>query len=204
MSLRGQAATITAPVASTRQFLVVICSAVHFAIPAEIVRSIIQPDEGGTRTTLSAFGINSSPLHLAERFGLSGSYLSLDARIVVCGVPHMHQAYFVDSLTGLYDVQAAQLKPLPSPFAGPERRWFTGMFLFRESVALMVNPEWLFGSNSQNVYHSVPTMKPIVCPAIQEPSSRVASSAVTASEDVVDLLNLEEATDAEDTPWAQI
>lgn len=205
MGLRSRAATPAVAVAGTRQYLVATCSGVYFAIPAEIVRSILQLGEGVAETARSAFGLKASPSHLAERFGLTGSYLSPEARIVVCGVRLAYQAYFIDALEGLYDVQASQLKPLPSAFTGPERRWFTGLFLFREGVSLVVNSEWLLDSdNNQSACHSASGIEPVGSSAAQKLSSHVASSAVATSEDIVDLLNLEEATDAEDTPWAQI
>src|SRR5688572_1750493 len=95
MSLRRYSDTVIRSV-NTNEFLVVVCGTTHFAIPADAVRSVVRPDEGNLTMLLAGMGVTAPPTHLSEQFGLTGSYLSPDARIVVCRRQAGHFAFRVD------------------------------------------------------------------------------------------------------------
>jgi hypothetical protein len=90
--------------------------------------------------------------------------------------------------------------PLLPHFVGPERQWFSGMFLFRKTVVLIINPGWLlsedrqlwlssdYGASSVEDHHSQRSDMP-------NPGSKTDMPAV---------IELEEATNAEDLPWAEL
>ena len=98
---------------------------------------------------------------------------------------------------------ASQLvRPLPPHFVGEERKWFAGLFLFETSVALLMNPEWLLEPD---------TTVEVVSTAPRGPAQNIATastptvSATTAPKSLVEQvehLELEEAADVEDVPWA--
>lgn len=98
MSLRGRSHTAVQSVKLV-EFLMVACGHTHFAIQAEVVRSVIRPDEGDVEALLSAVGITSSPMHLSEQFGLTGSYLS--PGLAHPGVRHARPAFRVSRGPGL-------------------------------------------------------------------------------------------------------
>ena len=64
MSLRGRIHT-GVPAARTVEFLMVACGQTHFALQADVVRSVIRPEEGDVETLLSTFGVTTSPVHLS-------------------------------------------------------------------------------------------------------------------------------------------
>jgi len=106
-----------------------------------------------------------------------------------------------------------------------EQSWFTGLFLFRDTVALLINPGWLLSQTMDAfVAQSLPDQtaaggagvldQAAAAPAGgQQPSparkrgrrkSSVTAGGEAASLDVLENLVLEESADAEDgqTPWA--
>ncbi len=205
MSLRGGVHTVVSA-AKMLEFLMVACGQTHFALQADVVRSVIRPDEGDAEHLLSTFGVTTVPVHLSERFGLTGSYLSPDSRIVVCGVQSAHVAFRVDRVFGLHDIDSASIKPLLPHFMGPERRWIAGMFLFQQTVALVLHTDWLLSDG-----HGGRALPSLGCATMAQGRSVEASQRT-----VIDLtatrgnslhwnaMDFEEVTDADDTPWAQI
>ena len=116
-----------------------------------------------------------------------------------------------------------RITPLPPHFAGVEQSWFTGLFLFRDTVALLINPGWLL-SQTMDAFvaqslpeQTAPGEQPVPDQAAAAPAGAPAPSrkkgrrkpVVTASGEeaaleVLENLVLEESADAEDsqTPWA--
>jgi chemotaxis signal transduction protein len=205
VSLRGHLHTVI-PAAKMLEFLMVACGQTHFAIQADTVRSVIRPEEGDVDAMLSTFGITTAPVHLSEQFGLTGSYLSPESRILVCGMQATHFAFQVDRVMGLHDIDTANVKPLLPHFIGPERRWIAGMFLFQQTVALVLHIGWLLSKDRGSRALSLPVFEPISDerPAeahsptfIDVPTGRLGSPNSNS-------MDFEEVTDADDTPWAQI
>lgn len=184
----------------------VACGQTHFAIQADVIRSIIRPEEGDVEGVLSTFGITTPPMHLSERFGLTGSYLSPESRILVCGMQTTHFAFRVDGVLGLHDVDSAKIKPLLPHFMGPERRWIAGMFLFQQTVALVLHAGWLLSDDCGSRAFSSPILEPLSRGYQPDAVQPTAMDVMAVRRDSLDwnVMEFEEVTDADDTPWAQI
>ena len=205
MSLRGRKHTAV-PVAQMMEFLMLTCGQTHFALQADVVRSVIHPEEGDADGILSTLGITTPPLHLSERFGLTGSYLSQESRIVVCGMQAAHVAFRVDGVLGLHDIDATKIKALLPHFMGPERRWIAGMFSFQQTIALVLHTRWLLTDNRGSRTLSSSVLEPIVYghrPEAVLPAAMDGAAVQRGSLDCT-VMEFEEVTDADDTPWAQI
>ena len=198
MSLRRYSETIIRSI-NINEFLIVACGSTHFAIPADAVRSVIRPDEGNLTALLSALGVTATPAHLSEQFGLTGSYLSPDARIVVCRRQAVHYAFRVDRVLGLHEIDAVKIKPLLPHFVGAERQWIVGMFLFQQTVAMIVNTQWLLGAERLRPFSgAVPRSSQRVDALL--PAGRAARAETTGA----GYPEFEVATDGDDAPWAEI
>jgi len=99
------------------------------------------------------------------------------------------------------DVDNARIRPLPPHFGGPERKWYGGLFLFQETVALMVHPGWLLGEERGPA--QLPRLSATPVTAFASGHAAVVGNG-TPSRPPVDIVKLEEASDADDTPWAQL
>jgi CheW-like protein len=142
MSLRSR--TDRAALAlDTMQVLVVACGKTYLAIPGAIVRGVVEFGEAVEARIVSLFGEACRVTDLAARLGLAPVVLTPDMRIILCGEHRARQAWRVDRTLGLEDVDMQRITPLPPHFAGVEQSWFTGLFLFRDTVALLINPGWL-------------------------------------------------------------
>jgi hypothetical protein len=188
------------------EFLMVVCGQTHFAIQGDVIRSIIRPEEGDAPGGLSTFGITTPPIHLSERFGLTGSYLSPESRILVCGTQATHFAFHVDGVLGLHDIDLTKIKPLLPHFIGPERRWITGMFLFQQTVALVLHTGWLLSDDRGGRAFSSSVLEPVGHGCRLEAVPPPAMDVMAGRRDSLDwnVMEFEEVTDADDTPWAQI
>jgi hypothetical protein len=142
MSLRSRTDKV-APALDTMQVLVVACGKTYLAIPGAIVRGVVEFGEAVEARIVSLFGEACRVTDLAARLGLAPVLLTPDMRIILCGEHRARQAWRVDRTLGLEDVEMQRITPLPPHFAGVEQSWFTGLFLFRDTVALLINPGWL-------------------------------------------------------------
>lgn len=142
MSLRSRTDKV-APALDTMQVLVVACGKTYLAIPGAIVRGVVEFGEAVEARIVSLFGERCRVTDLAARLGLAPVLLTPDMRIILCGEQRARQAWRVDRTLGLEDVDMQRITPLPPHFAGVEQSWFTGLFLFRDTVALLINPGWL-------------------------------------------------------------
>jgi hypothetical protein len=106
----------------------------------------------------------------------------------------------VDEVLGLTQVARSDIRPLPGQFVGPERLWFSGLFLFQSSVALVVNPEWLLVQSAQPLLIERPVHGELSQCRAAAPDTVRGAQIADPFEGVV----LEEASDAEDTPWAEL
>jgi chemotaxis signal transduction protein len=198
MSLRRYSETVIRSV-NINEFLVVVCGMTHFAIPADAVRNVVRPDEGSLTALLAGMGVTAPPTHLSEQFGLTGSYLSPDARIVVCRRQASHFAFRVDRVLGLHEIDAAKIKPLLPHFTGAERQWIVGMFLFQQTVALIINTQWLLGSERLRPFSGA-SARPVRRTDALLPSGRAARVQTTSGH----FTEFQEAIDGDDAPWAEI
>lgn len=222
MSLRGRTEQV-APALGTMPVLVVICGKTYLAIPGAIVRGVVESAEAIQARIISLFGEACRVTDLAARLGLPPSAATPDARIILCGEHRAKQAWQVDRAIGLTDVDLQRITPLPPHFAGVEQSWFTGLFLFRETVALLLNPGWLL-SQPMDAFIAQPQLEgagaeapaaasepPVAVDATPPPPrtrkkkpSRKKAAGEDAPLDVLENLVLEESTDVEDgqAPWA--
>jgi hypothetical protein len=220
MSLRGRTEQV-APALGTMQVLVVVCGKTYLAIPGAVVRGVVESAEAIEARIISLFGESCRVTDLAARLGLPLSAATPEARIILCGEHRAKQAWQVDRAVGLTDVDLQKITPLPPHFAGVEQSWFTGLFLFRETVALLLNPGWLL-SQPMDAFIAQPQLEGTGVPAAAEAAPAAVDTAAPpprtrkkrpsrkkpagddASLDVLENLVLEESTDVEDgqAPWA--
>jgi hypothetical protein len=128
-------------------------------------------------------------------------------REVLCGYEVAEQAVLVDDIIGLAEITKEQVRPLPCHFTGAERHWFAGLLLFRDTIALMLNPDWLLIPEER--LRSRPALPGSAAGLVGQPGESgcpliPASDAHSEDFSTLDKLTLEEATDAEDTPWADL
>lgn len=224
MSLRGRREQV-APALGVMQVLVVACGKTYLAIPGAIVRGVVEFGDAVEARIVSLFGEACRITDLAARLGLPPAALTPDMRIILCGEHRARQAWRVDRTLGLEDVDLQRITPLPPHFAGVEQNWFTGLFLFRDTVALLINAGWLL-SQTMDVFvaktlaegaaleeqHAL-AQAPAAPPEAPKPASKrkkrqrkpvEAAAGDAAALDVLEDLVLEESTDVEDsqTPWA--
>jgi hypothetical protein len=194
MSLQGRKTIAAALPTSVSRFLVVRLTAVHMALPSGLVRGILPlSDVDGDQVML--VDETYSVTDLAQRLGLPQVSKSAQARMILCSIGGWRAAFPVEAVAGLVDVQRSQVVPLARQFRGQERQWFYGLFPFEETGALVVNVDWVVKASDR--------------PArviAEQSTTAVAPSQPLSKRRVVDLggIQLEEATDAENTPWATI
>ncbi len=207
MSLRGRTVGATALVAEA-QFLVVVSGGVPVAIPSDLVRGILQPEDSPREQTITWLGVAYSLTDLADRFDWPRAAWTAETRAILCGLGEHMLALSVDRVMGLTDVDRRQIKPLPPHFSGPERKWITGLFLFRESVALVPDPAWLIGPQQEEARPTalIEPLEPVRASAPrgmrQEPEAVEAEEVNLA--DQLDVEPIEDMSDAENAPWADI
>jgi hypothetical protein len=189
MSLGGRTAQEGAG-PGTQQVLVVVVGSTRIAFPASVVHAILHPGERGDSAVVAARGRTYQVLALADGFGLPKAADGPETRIILCGRDECRRGFKVDQVLGMTDVDVRKVRPLPHQFAGMERTWFVGLMFFQETLAMLVNPEWLF---RQEVGEPDLAKEDKPCLAVPDRGGR---------RDTV--IELEEATDAEDAPWAEI
>lgn len=185
---------------NARQVLVVVCGKTCFAVPTEILRGIVRPEEA-----VASMGGPCPLVDLAARFDLPGSSLSGDSRVLLCGWREVQQALRVDRVIGLTEIEGLAIQPLSPHFSGPERHWFSGIFLFRGTVALLLNPQWLLAEGGGVGLSTAPVLDLEPKPALDltaEPGGLPWPHHSGGNRDP--LAGLEESLDDDDTPWAQL
>lgn len=185
---------------STTRFLVVMCAETCVALPADIVHGLMTLEEAGPAEAVTTLGVTYPLRDMAAHFGLPPVSSAPESRSILCTMGNFHKGFRVSQVLGLADVDNARIRPLPPHFGGPERKWFAGLFLFQETVALMVNPGWLLGDETGPA--QLPQLSATPKTALASSHAAVVGS-VTPSRPPVEIVKLEEASDADDTPWAQ-
>jgi chemotaxis signal transduction protein len=136
---------VTAPSADKlgARFLVARLHDTTIGIWAETVRSVLTPGEVQLGQDLVLLGERYVHTSLARRLGLRECSLTADSRYVLCSRGQARCVVPVDEVIGLMDIRRQDILPLSSLFTGDERLWFRGLFLFQNTMALVVNPDWL-------------------------------------------------------------
>jgi hypothetical protein len=148
MALRGYKAAATAHDTQIR-CLVMACGPCTLAVPADWVRSILTHEEAGYGETISSGGVAYPVIDLSGRLHLGSLTPSSETRIILYGNENRVCAFAVDRVLELVDSERHDLRPLPTQFRNAERYRLAGFFLYRETVALIVNPSWLLEAGSQ-------------------------------------------------------
>lgn len=138
----------SATAGGTIPVVVVLCGPSLLAVPSDIVRGILEPDEAGPGPTIYAYGLAFPTTDLAAHLGLWRPAAPLEARTILCERQHLRRAIHVDQVVSLTDVPQQGIQPLPAHFSGHERDWFAGLFVFQEQIVLLVNPVWLLRSET--------------------------------------------------------
>ncbi len=146
MSLRGHK-TVETPACTSVRLLVADCGHTYLAIPADVVRGIVKPEQVSDNDVPSFLGVSYPRVDLVERFGLRRKVSGAEARVILCSEGDRCCAFKVDQVIGLVEVGRPSMLPLPAQFRGEERRWFGGLFLFRETACLVLNPRWILGES---------------------------------------------------------
>src|SRR5216117_4050976 len=133
MSLLGQSKAAAAG-GEFERLLVVASGPVKLALPAPIVQGMLPLGEAGIKDIVTP---------LAGRWNKTPSPVMPKTLLLLCEYHGQHRGFTVDKVLGLIEVAPRQIRLLPSHFACEERTWFNGFFLFRGTIALWVNPDWL-------------------------------------------------------------
>ncbi len=142
MSLHGQSKA--APAGGTFERLLVFASgAVKLALSAPLVEGMLPLGEAGIKDVVNVRGITYRVTPLAGRWEGMPSPATPKTLLLMCGYRGQHYGFTVDQVLGLAEVAPQQVRPLPPHFVCEERTWFNGFFLFRGTIALWVNPDWL-------------------------------------------------------------
>ncbi len=193
MSLRGRTGAMVSA-AGARRYLIVAAGQTTWALPAEVTRGMVRPDEGTAGQVFS--GVSCPVVDLAQRFGLAGGGDGPESSIILCGGDQAQHAFKVDRVLGFTDLERKDLRPLPPHFTGPERGWFSGLFLFHDTLALAVDARWLVSHEA----FSGPRLS-------QGPDATHASTpelvGPVSAAGAGDVRQIEEADDAEEVPWAE-
>jgi len=148
MALRGYKAATTARDTQIR-CLVMACGPCVLAIPADWVRSILTREEVGYGETVSSGGVAYSMTDLTGHLRLPSLTPSSETRIILYGNENRVCAFAVDRVLELVEPERHEVRPLPTQFRHAERNRLAGFFLYRETMALIVNPGWLLEVGSQ-------------------------------------------------------
>lgn len=204
MSLRGHRVAVSTAMQSTR-YLVVGYGPVVLAISADLVRGILTPVEAGFQTALTVAGETYHAAEIRTRLGLREAADSVpEARTVLCSNGSCHRAVHVDQVLGLTEVEPVQVMALPPHFREAEREWFSGLFLYGDGVALIFDPGWVLNERESPALRNMIADSHMV--SAREAATETDMGRSHPAALVVPWLpvEIEEANDAEDTPWAQI
>jgi hypothetical protein len=73
----------------------------------------------------------------------------MDRRIILYGNGTCFRAFAVDQVFELIDTNRTDLRPLPVQFRSAERTRLSGYLLYKNTIALLVNPLWLLETNNR-------------------------------------------------------
>lgn len=142
MSLRGRHARATS-VVPTFRVLVVAVGGVPFGLHADRVQGLLTVEEAGSAGPLTVQGVTYASIDLASRLELAPDADGPETRVVLLSHGTARGSIRVAQVHGLKELEQSQVLPLPRHFQGEEQRWYQGMMLFEESVAMILAPTWL-------------------------------------------------------------
>lgn len=182
----------------TIPMLVVVYGPSLLALPSDIVRGILEPDQAGAGQTIHAYGLTYPTTDLARHLGLWRPSAPSEPRVILCERQGLRRAVHVDQVRGLTEVPQHGVRPLPPQFSGIERDWFAGLFEVEGRVALLVNPIWLLRSEPVVTALEDQRTPEHDATAHVRPLRGRVEPARGQENDIVDLRR---AGDREDAPW---
>jgi len=177
-----------------RRYLLVTAGQTTWAFPAEVTRGMVRPDDGSGGNVFS--GVTHPVVDLAQHFGLTGGGEGSESSVIMCGGDQAQHAFKVDRVLGFTDLERKDLRPLPLHFAGSERSWFSGLFLYQDTLALAVDARWLVSREAlpEPRLSLEPGETHTATPELVRPVSAGGSGEVRP---------IDEADDVEEVPWAE-
>jgi len=142
MSLRGRQAGARSLAPSVR-FLIVSAGGTCLALHADRVQGLRTIEEAGSAGTMMVQGLVYTYVDLPVRLRRPMDAEGPETRIILFSKGSARGNIRVSQVHGLKDVDPSQILPLPPQFRGDEQRWYQGMILFENTVALVLNPAWV-------------------------------------------------------------
>ncbi len=141
MSLRGR--QVTTSITPTCRFVIVTIGGVRFAIQGDSVKGLLTAEEAGFLEDVTVRGVTYPAGDVAAGFQLPNDPQGPERRIILCAKGEGRASIHVAEVHGLVAVDESEVLPLPGHFRSEERKWYQGMVLFEEGVAMVLNPDWL-------------------------------------------------------------
>jgi hypothetical protein len=141
MSLRGR--QVRASISPTCRYVIATVGGVRFAIQGDYVQGLLTAEEAGSLEKLTVQGLTYATSDVAGGLQIPQDPQGPDSRIILFAKGKIRASIHVAEVHGLQDVEESQVLPLPRHFRSEERKWYQGMVLFENSVALVLNPDWL-------------------------------------------------------------
>lgn len=108
-------------------------------------------EEAGAASTLTVQGFTYCRIDLATRLRLPEDPEGMDTRVILFSKGNARGNIRVAHVHGLKELEQSQILPLPRQFQGEEQKWYQGMALFGESIALVLDPAWVVEGCDQAV-----------------------------------------------------
>lgn len=135
--------TETPSPASPSRFLIVTLGGRYLALDGESICGLLTLEEAGNVENPIIHGMVYGAINLADRLNVPNDQGGANTRVVLLSEGEMRGSVRVTTVHGILELQQSQVLPLPMQFRGPERRWYQGMILFANSIALMLNTTWV-------------------------------------------------------------
>ncbi|MFO0773768.1 MAG: chemotaxis protein CheW [Nitrospiraceae bacterium] len=150
---------VTGPVGGsvTARFLVTQINDTSLALWADTVRGVLTPNEMGAAQEVTLLGDTYRATDMARRLGLLRLPTSVETRFVLCQRGQGRCVVSVDRVIGLMDIRRDRIQQMSPLFAGAERVWLRGVFVYDERMAVVINPDWLV--------HDLEATTPVLQPA---------------------------------------
>ena len=142
MSLRGRQAGARSLAPSVR-FLIVSAGGTCLALHADRIQGLQTIEEAGSAGTLTVQGVMYPYVDLSARLRRPMDPEGAETRIVLFSKGSARGNIRVSRVHGLKELDPSQILPLPPQFRGDEKRWYQGMILFENTVALVLNAAWV-------------------------------------------------------------
>ncbi len=142
MTLRGRHAA--ASIAPTVRFLIAAIGGTRLAFHADRVQGLLTLSEAQiSGDTLSVQTLTYSRIDLAARLSLHPEPDGSETRMILLARGSQRGYVRVDGVHGLRELEPSQVLPLSRHFQSEEQRWYQGLLLAGDGVALILNSAWL-------------------------------------------------------------